>query len=178
MALLVLRRVGLCVGQNQMCHLCGWLKLFLKNVRWEKIKIQKRWLLGRLSVGIIVPLRYVYFCRSFLLCRLLGLQVTVCGLAKVAIFSTNFQRSTKAYMRTKLSYEALNRHFCQTAVTCWRSVCRCSIVHCLRCLWCVGLVALLYFLALICVSAKNANVLPNAMALSCNCVIFFSTFFE
>jgi hypothetical protein len=47
MALLVLRRVGLCVGQNQMCHLCGWLKLFLKNVRWEKIKIQKRWLLGR-----------------------------------------------------------------------------------------------------------------------------------
>ena len=23
MALLVLRRVGLCVGQNQMCHLCG-----------------------------------------------------------------------------------------------------------------------------------------------------------
>jgi hypothetical protein len=24
MALLVLRRVGLCVGQNQMCHLCGW----------------------------------------------------------------------------------------------------------------------------------------------------------
>jgi len=76
MALLVLRRVGLCVGQNQMCHLCGWLKLFLKNVRWEKIKIQKRWLLGRLSVGSIVPLRYVYFCRSFLLCRLLGLQVT------------------------------------------------------------------------------------------------------
>ena len=24
MALLVLRRGGLCVGQNQMCHLCGW----------------------------------------------------------------------------------------------------------------------------------------------------------
>ena len=38
MALLVLRRVGLCVGQNQMCHLCVWLKLFLKNVRWEKNK--------------------------------------------------------------------------------------------------------------------------------------------
>ena len=28
MALLVFRRVGLCVGQNQMCHLCGWC-LFL-----------------------------------------------------------------------------------------------------------------------------------------------------
>ena len=76
MVLLVLRRVGLCVGQNQMCHLCGRLKLFLKNVRWEKIKIQKRWLLGRLSDGSLVLLLYVYFCRSFLLCRLLGLQVT------------------------------------------------------------------------------------------------------
>jgi hypothetical protein len=70
--------------------LCGWLKLFLKNVRWEKIKIQKRWLLGRLSDGSFVQsLVYVYFCRSFLLCRLLGLQVTVSGLAKVAIFTTN-----------------------------------------------------------------------------------------
>jgi hypothetical protein len=29
MALWVLRRVGLCVGQNQMCHLCGWLLYFL-----------------------------------------------------------------------------------------------------------------------------------------------------
>ena len=76
MALLVLRRVGSCVGQNQMCHLCGWLKLFLKNVRLEKIKIQKRWLSGRLSVGSFAQLLYVYCCRSFLLCRLLGLQVT------------------------------------------------------------------------------------------------------
>ena len=76
MALLVLRRVGLCVGQNQMCHLCGWLKLFLKNVRWGKIKIQKRWLWGRLSDVSFVQSLYVYFCRSFLLCRLLGLQVT------------------------------------------------------------------------------------------------------
>ena len=56
--------------------LVRWLKLFLKNVRWEKIKIQKCWLLDRLSDGSFVPLLYVYFCRSFLLCRLLGLQVT------------------------------------------------------------------------------------------------------
>ncbi len=27
-ALLVLRRVGLCVGQNQMCKMCGWQILF------------------------------------------------------------------------------------------------------------------------------------------------------
>ncbi len=68
MALLVLRRVGLCVGQYQMCHLCGWLKLFLKNVRWAKIKIQKCWLSGRLSDGSFVQsLVYVLFCRLFLL---------------------------------------------------------------------------------------------------------------
>jgi hypothetical protein len=87
-------RVGLCVGQNQMCHLCGWLKLFLKNVRWEKIKIQKRWLLGRLSVGSFVPSLYVYFCRSFLLCRLLGLQVTVPGFVLGGLDSRGFDRNS------------------------------------------------------------------------------------
>jgi hypothetical protein len=34
-ALLVLRRVGLCVGQNQMCRLCGWLKEILKNAKGQ-----------------------------------------------------------------------------------------------------------------------------------------------
>ena len=39
MALLVLPNGWLCVsGQNQMCHLCGWLKLFLKNAVGKKIK--------------------------------------------------------------------------------------------------------------------------------------------
>ena len=102
MALLVLRRVGLCVGQNQMCHLCGWLKLFLKNVRWQKIKIQKRWLLGRLSDGSFVPLLYVYFCRSFLLCRLLGLQVTVFGFARERITCTNTQSKRQSLNLAKL----------------------------------------------------------------------------
>ncbi|MCW5584375.1 MAG: hypothetical protein KIT56_11010, partial [Gammaproteobacteria bacterium] len=54
------------IGQNQMCAMSVGLKLFLKNVRWEKIKIQKRWLCGRLSVGSFVPLRFdVLLCRSF-----------------------------------------------------------------------------------------------------------------
>ncbi len=67
MALLILPKGRLCVsGQKQMCHLCVWKKLFLKNLRWKKIKIQKRWLLGRLSDGSFVSLLYVYFCRSFL----------------------------------------------------------------------------------------------------------------
>ena len=63
-----------------------------------------------------------------------------------------------------LFINALYNYLRQGAVRCWRSLCRCSVVHCLRCLWCVGLVALLHFLALICVLAKNANVLPNALA--------------
>jgi hypothetical protein len=64
----------------QMCHLCGWLKLFIDNVRLEKIKIQKRWLLGRLSDGSFVQSLYVYFCLSFLLCRFLGLPGNGSGL--------------------------------------------------------------------------------------------------
>ena len=48
MAHLVLRRVGLCVGQNQMCHLwAGCLKIL---VRWKKIKTQKG---SASSVGIL-----------------------------------------------------------------------------------------------------------------------------
>ena len=36
MALLVLWRVGLCVGQNQMCHLCGRLKIVFKKCALAK----------------------------------------------------------------------------------------------------------------------------------------------
>jgi hypothetical protein len=35
-ALLVLLSVGLCVGQNQMCHLCGGNKIELKKSAVEK----------------------------------------------------------------------------------------------------------------------------------------------
>ena len=40
MALLQNLGCGLACAVLQMCHLCGWLKLFLKNVRWAKIKKQ------------------------------------------------------------------------------------------------------------------------------------------
>jgi hypothetical protein len=91
MPLLVLRRGGLSIGQKQMCHLCGWLKLFLKNVRWEKIKIHKRWLLGRLSDGSFVPLRfYVLSYRSFYVLssfRLAGNGLQICDVADlVAVY--------------------------------------------------------------------------------------------
>ena len=38
------------------------------------------------------------------------------GLAKVAIFTTNVDTKHTLQIYEKLSYEALNRHFCQTAV--------------------------------------------------------------
>jgi hypothetical protein len=48
-ALLVLLKGRLCVsGQNQMCHLCGWLKLFLKKCGRKKNK--------KLRVGLSVGL--------------------------------------------------------------------------------------------------------------------------
>ena len=73
-----------------MCHLCGWLKLFLKNVRWKKIKIQKRWLLGRLSDGSFVQSLYVYFCRSFLLCSFFRLAGNGWGYVACPIGSGRF----------------------------------------------------------------------------------------
>ena len=106
MALLVLRRVGLCVGQNQMCHLCGWLKLFLKNVRWEKIKIQKRWLLGRLSeCSLFLSLFSVSLCLSFVLCsffRLAGNVLRLCEGGEI---------------EARMFKLALKPHFCKTAVS-------------------------------------------------------------
>ena len=93
MALLVLRRVGLCVGQNQMCHLCGGNKIELKKCAVGKIKNTEG---SAMSVGLLV-VRLLYrfyvlchlskwfvFVNSFnflssvqwLHCRLLGLLVT------------------------------------------------------------------------------------------------------
>jgi len=54
-ALLALRRVGLCVGQSQMCHLCGWHKIVLKNAGGKKIKN----IGSAMSVGLLaVQLKY------------------------------------------------------------------------------------------------------------------------
>jgi hypothetical protein len=48
--------------------------------------------------------------------RLLRLPITVFGLAKVAILTTNIDTKHKLQTYEKVSYEALNRHFCQTDV--------------------------------------------------------------
>ena len=114
MALLVLRRVGLCVGQNQMCHLCGWLKLFLKNVRSAKIKIQKRWLLGRLSeCSLFLSLFSVSLCLSFVLCSFFRLAGNVLQLPEVRIFETVFYRT--AYNKAKYLID-----ICKAKITVFR----------------------------------------------------------
>ena len=67
-ALLVLRSVGLCVGQNQMCCLCGWLKEILKNAKgWlslsflSPVPIAKRGQLESLSAWSIWSVCQVHF---------------------------------------------------------------------------------------------------------------------
>ena len=47
----------------------------------------------------------------FLIC-----PIKVCGLAKVAIFTTNIHTKHTLQIYDKPTYKALNRHFCQTAV--------------------------------------------------------------
>ena len=44
-------------------------------------------------------------------------QVTFCGLAKVAIFTTNVDAENECLINHKTVCGALNRHFCQTAVS-------------------------------------------------------------
>ena len=78
--------------------------------------------------------------------------LTFCGLAKVAILPLNFHTKHTLQIYDKLSYEALNRHFCQTAVISCPSVrpkcCR-SCLHGLSAVnRCVGLHSLLLLLRL------------------------------
>ncbi len=44
------------------------------------------------------------------------LHLTFCGLAKVAIFTTNVDAENQTLINHKCVCGALNRHFCQTAV--------------------------------------------------------------
>lgn len=59
----------------------------------------------------------------------LSCRITFCGFAKVAIFTTKLPTKHRLQIYEKLFYEAMYRHFCKTAVRCWRScqslVCQC-----------------------------------------------------
>jgi hypothetical protein len=86
-------------------------------------------------------------------------------LAKVAIFTTNVDAENQTLNYHKCVCGALNRHFCQTRVMpSFFFFCRPLSCHFTLSL-CVGLVALLLFLAWLCAFGKTANVLPNAMAI-------------
>ena len=50
--------------------------------------------------------------------------IPFCGLAKVAIFTTNVDAENKCLINHKCVCGALNRHFCQTAVSCCPAICR------------------------------------------------------
>jgi hypothetical protein len=82
--------LALCVGAKPNVPLVRLAKIvFIKCAVEKKIKIQKRWLLGRLSDGSFVQSHvYVLFCHSFLLCLSLGLVVTGWVLPKAGHFST------------------------------------------------------------------------------------------
>ena len=54
--------------------------------------------------------------RSSLYAILVALPTTFWGLAKVAILTTNVDTKHELQTYEKVPYEALNRHFCKTAV--------------------------------------------------------------
>jgi len=56
---------------------------------------------------------------------------------------------------------ALNRHFLGGAVMGWRSCLSWSVYPLFTVSWCVGLMAVLDFFALVCAFAKNTNVSPT-----------------
>ena len=48
-------------------------------------------------------------------------------------YTTELDTKYSLQIYEKLSYEALNRHFCKTAVSCWASFCKRSVVTSLHC---------------------------------------------
>jgi len=82
----------------------------------------------------------------------------------VAIFTTNVDAENQTSINHKCVCGALNRHFCQTRVTCWRSVCNYSVVHCLGCVFVRWLGGSFGFFVWFCAVGKNTNVPPNALS--------------
>ena len=59
------------------------------------------------------------------------LAYNVLRLGEGGDFTTELHTKHTLQIYEKLSYEALNRHFCQTAVISWPSVCRgCKVLVC------------------------------------------------
>ena len=62
MALLVLRRVGLCIGQNQMCHLCGG-----ENKKYRRVGNECRLTRCPFAIWSVCcsPVKMVCLCSNF-----------------------------------------------------------------------------------------------------------------
>ena len=88
--------------------------------------LQKRWLVCRLSallilrsVGILSTVFLSVYVRSVGRPTLAG---NVSRLGEGGDFTTNVHTKHTLQIYDKLSYEELNRHFCQTAVSGWASL--------------------------------------------------------
>ena len=126
--------IGLCEGANPKCANVGRLKLFFKmcggkifkTLRWFEcrqtgqvgVELQRnsQQSIGRPKVCLEVKSLVVLVSVLRLHGHLLGLLITVSGLAKVAIFTTNVDAENQTLINHKCVCGALNRHFCQTAV--------------------------------------------------------------
>ena len=135
-------------GQNQMCHLCGWLKLFLKKCGGEKNKKHR---VG-LSVGLLaVPFEYVRYVghlskwfvfvlmfKFWSVCRLVNGRPTigynVFGLGEGGDLHHKVDAENQTLINHKCVCGALNRHFCQTRVSscayfCINKICPHGIIN-------------------------------------------------
>ena len=114
-----LRGLALCVEQTQMCAMCVAKKCF-KKCGEKKNKTSLRWQVW----SVVSPNKFVPLLKTLLLSRciilstaVIGFLLTVSGLAKVAIFTTNVDAENQFLINHKSVFGVLNRHFCQTRVS-------------------------------------------------------------
>ena len=107
-------------------------KVLREERNWIGSIVQKSTLLikGRKSklffslsyVFKLVNLSAHFFVKIRISNVVIAYPITVSGLAKVAIFTTNVGAENQTLINHKCVCGALNRHFCQTRVRCWRFI--------------------------------------------------------
>lgn len=136
MALWLLPKRGLLrVGAKANVPLCGGKKMNKKCAVGKKKKyrrVSKECRLTRCpvsiwSVFVCLSVKMVYFsCPSVRYCQVARSSVTLAAnvsrLGEGGDFTTNVHTKHTLQIYDKLSYEELNRHFCQTAVSGWASL--------------------------------------------------------
>ena len=147
MALWLLPKRGLLrVGAKANVPLCGGKKMNKKCAVGKKKKyrrVSKECRLTRCpvsiwSVFVCLSVKMVYFsCPSVRYCQVARSSVTLAAnvsrLGEGGDLTTNVHTKHTLQIYEKLSYEALNRHFCQTAVSGWASLFSVCQQHFLSC---------------------------------------------